>query len=58
MKEIKVTLYGTERTFKSKKEAKDFIIDCILNSEGSEREGYADALGQLMDGKTEVTNNR
>lgn len=58
MKEIKVTLYGTERIFKSKKEAKDFLIDCILHSEGSEQNGYVDALGQLMDGETEVTNNR
>lgn len=58
MKEIKVTLYGVERIFKSKKEAKDFLIDCILNSEGSEQSGYVDALGQLMDGETEVTNNR
>jgi len=42
--------YGKQKEFNSVKKAKDFYLDCILNSEGSECSRYVQIYGQLEDG--------
>lgn len=37
---VKTICYGKERLWDKKEEAIEFFIDCMLNSEGSERERY------------------
>lgn len=44
---VKTICYGKERIWDKKEDAIDFFIDCMLNSEGSERERYCNILSSL-----------
>lgn len=44
---VKTICYGKERLWDKKEEAIEFFIDCMLNSEGSERERYCNILSSL-----------
>ncbi|MDE7082536.1 MAG: DUF4314 domain-containing protein [Clostridia bacterium] len=48
---VKTICYGTERTFDDRQEAIDFYENCVVNSEGSERERYVEILIDLRSGK-------
>lgn len=48
---VKVICYGEERTFDDRQEAIDFYEDCVLNSEGAERDRYIEILNDLRSGK-------
>jgi len=48
---MNVKLYGTTHKFENKAEAKMFLVECIYNSEGVERERYLDVLLKLHDTK-------
>lgn len=41
---VKTVCYGKERTFDDRQEAVNFYENCLLNSEGSERERYLEIL--------------
>ena len=47
---IQTLCYGTLRKFDSLKKAKDFFLDCYTNSDGCEKERYANILIGLLDG--------
>lgn len=49
---VKTICYGKERTFDDRQEAVDFYENCVMNSEGSERERYVEILIDLRSGKT------
>ena len=51
MEQIEVYCYA-KRTFESKASAERFYVQCIKNSEGSERERYANVLADILDGFT------
>jgi hypothetical protein len=51
---IKVTLYEHTTQYNTVKEAEQFLLECMLNSEGSEQSRYTEAYLQLMEGLTEV----
>lgn len=42
--------YGKMKKFKTVKQAKDFYLDCMFNSEGSEQSRYVQIYRQLSDG--------
>ena len=44
---VKTICYGKERIWDKKEEAIEFFIDCMLNSEGSEKERYCNILCSL-----------
>lgn len=44
---VKTICYGNERLWDKKEEAIEFFIDCMLNSEGSEKERYCNVLSSL-----------
>ncbi len=44
---VKTICYGKERLWDKKDEAIEFFIDCMLNSEGSEKERYCNILSSL-----------
>lgn len=44
---VKTICYGKERLWDKKEEAIEFFIDCMLNSEGSEKERYCNILASL-----------
>lgn len=44
---VKTICYGKERLWDKKEEAIEFFIDCMLNSEGSEKERYCNILSSL-----------
>lgn len=44
---VKTICYGKERIWDKKEEAIEFFIDCMLNSEGSEKERYSNILSSL-----------
>lgn len=44
---VKTICYGKERLWDKKEEAIEFFIDCMLNSEGSEKERYCNILSLL-----------
>lgn len=44
---VKIICYGKERLWDKKEEAIVFFIDCMLNSEGSEKERYCNILSSL-----------
>lgn len=44
---VKTICYGKERIWDKKEEAIEFFIDCMLNSEGSEKERYCNVLSSL-----------
>lgn len=44
---VKTICYGKERIWDKKEEAIEFFIDCMLNSEGSEKERYCNILSSL-----------
>lgn len=48
---VKTVCYGEERVFDDRQEAVDFYENCLLNSEGSERERYLEILIDLRSGK-------
>lgn len=48
---VKTICYGTERTFDDRQEAVDFYEECVMNSEGSERDRYVEILIDLRCGK-------
>ena len=47
---IKTVCYGKLREFKTVKQAKDFYLDCMRHSEGSEQRRYVQIYTQLCDG--------
>jgi hypothetical protein len=55
MDKIKVTLYGKTTEYDSRSEAESFLLDCMMNSEGSEQGRYTEAYLQLKEGLTEVS---
>lgn len=44
---VKTICYGKERIWDKKEEAIEFFIDCMLSSEGSEKERYCNILSSL-----------
>lgn len=48
---VKTVCYGKEYTFDDRQEAVDFYENCLLCSEGSERERYLEILIDLRCGK-------
>ena len=54
-KEVICVCYGHEHKFNSTKEAKAFFLDCMMGSEGSERERYTNIYCQLEEGQTYCT---
>lgn len=44
---VKTICYGKERIWDKKEDAIEFFIDCMLNSEGSEKERYCNILSSL-----------
>ena len=44
---VKTICYGKERLWDKKEEAIEFFIDCMLSSEGSEKERYCNILSSL-----------
>ena len=44
---VKTICYGKERIWDKKEEAIEFFLDCMLNSEGSEKERYCNILSSL-----------
>ena len=44
---VKTICYGKERIWDKKEEAIEFFIDCMLNSEGSEKERYCNIVSSL-----------
>lgn len=52
---ITAECYGIKKTFRSKKAAMAFFLDCMMNSEGAEHERYESIYFQLSQGKTEVS---
>ena len=49
---VKITCYGKTETM-TRSKAKSFYLDCMMNSEGSERDRYVSIYTQLMRGCTE-----
>ena len=47
---IKTVCYGKLKEFKTAKQAKDFYLDCMRHSEGSEQSRYVQIYIQLCDG--------
>jgi hypothetical protein len=47
--------YGKEQEFKNIEEAKAFFLECMMCSEGAERERYTEIYSQLEEGKTYCT---
>ena len=52
MARVTLYLYGQPKRFNSKKAAKEFLMEGIMCSDGSEQERYVDCLMQLECGKT------
>ena len=53
MKEtVKVICYGEEETWASREKAKQFYLECMTMSEGSERDRYTNIYLDLVEGKT------
>lgn len=52
MARVTIYLYGKKHSFTSKKTAKQWLIEGIMCSDGSEQERYVDCLIQLGCGKT------
>jgi hypothetical protein len=46
---VKTICYGKEQIWDKKEDAIEFFVDCMLNSEGSERERYCNILSSLKD---------
>ena len=44
---VKTICYGKEQIWDKKEDAIEFFVDCMLNSEGSERERYCNILSSL-----------
>lgn len=49
---IKITCYDITETWENRETAKDFYLNCMLNSEGSEQERYTNIYLQLCQGYT------
>lgn len=56
-KPVDVIVSGDLTTFKNRKEAKDFFLLCMQNSEGSELGRYATVYSQLADGEDVAVDN-
>ena len=52
---VKVTCYGETKIWDSRKEAADFYLSAILNSEGNENQRYTKIYINLMMGKKECS---
>ena len=52
---VTVTCYGKTKVWDSRKEAADFYLSAILNSEGSENQRYTKIYINLMMGKKECS---
>lgn len=48
--EVKTICYGKEQVWDKKEDAIAFFIECLLNSEGSERDRYCNILSALKAG--------
>lgn len=54
MKEhIEITCYGKKKVWMDREAAKQFYLECMAGSEGSERDRYTNIYIDLMSGKTE-----
>lgn len=56
-KPVTVICYGKEEVWNSRNEAKDFYLDSIINSEGSERDRYVNIYLGLKEGKDVCRDN-
>ena len=52
---ITTICYGKADHWKSRKEAIEFFLDCMRNSEGAERDRYTSIYFDLLDGKNVCT---
>lgn len=52
---VKITCYGKEETWDSRKEAADFYLKALAGSEGSECERYTKIYTELLMGLSECT---
>lgn len=57
MDKVRITCYGKTDVME-RKDAMKFYRECANESEGSERERYVNILFGLMDGLTEVSDDR
>ena len=55
---VTVTCYGKTKVWDSRKEAADFYLSAILNSEGSENQRYTKIYINLMMGKKECSDTK
>lgn len=54
---IKVTLYGMVHEYDTMEEAREYMLSSMANSEGSEQDRYTTVYIQLMEGKTEASDD-
>lgn len=52
---IRTVCYGQEKDFNSREEAERFYLDCIMWSDGSERDRYYTILVALIQGENYCT---
>lgn len=52
---IKITCYGKTEVWTDRAKAMDFYLEGMCACQGSEAERYTNIYCQLMDGKTEVS---
>lgn len=51
--EIKITCYGKTETWENREKAKAFYFECMISSEGAERDRYVNIYTQLCLGYVE-----
>ena len=49
--DVEITIYGSVHKY-TREKALDFFYECMLMSEGSERDRYVNVIAELMAGKT------
>lgn len=54
MKKEKITVicYGEEKIWDNREKAKEFYLEAMMNTEGSEKERYSNIFGDLCSGLT------
>ena len=53
--QIKITCYGDTEIWTDREAAKDFYLEAMMNSDGSENERYSPIYEQLLAGFTECS---
>lgn len=51
--DVQITVYGSTHRY-TRRKALDFFYECMLMSEGAERERYVNIITELMSGKTTI----